>query len=176
MNKEELKKDILEFLYLFPYNVMHEINQSQTKEIFFVAIEKKDIRKTSLKEFFHLYEQSFPLNMVSKESQNYFKNNSNKFYFIFVENLDIKDLFFEQKKQKIEQNANNIIAIRTTGQAADKIENLEYQTKEKFSQLQEISKGLFKIFKDDTVKKFEKTKPILKNKINILKNKITTNS
>ena len=72
----------------------------------------------------------------------------------------------------IENNANNIISIRTIGVAADPLEHMEYSAQNAFTQIKDVSKGIFGVIKDELKSKITEKTPIIKRKVKLLKNKI----
>lgn len=170
MNSDELKEEIKNYLYIFPYHILHE--DYKGKEVFFALVSKKDINQDWLNEFWSLYEQTYPIKNLSAKSLKFIKENKDNYYAVWVETLDLEDSFFETKKNYIENNANNIIAIRTIGVAADPLEHMEYSAQNALTQIKDVSKGVFGAIKDEVKSQLTEKTPVIKRKVKLLKNKL----
>ena len=164
INKDFIAQEVKDFLYLFPYNVMFESN-TQNEDVFFVVIDRKDCKTTILKNFFALYEEEYGLENLSKPTMNYIKNSQDKFFFVFVDKVNRTDPFYQEKTENIKKNANNIIAIRAIGEAADSLEHWNYEVEKKLKQTKRVSTEVFKLLQEEAGNKLNDVKPKIAAKI-----------
>jgi hypothetical protein len=162
------------------YQVLHEQSPTNTKlEHYFIAVTALEVQTASMKDFLRNYQDNFPLLDIAETSQKYINNNKHKFYFLFLDTLDKSDLFFAEKERHLKQSVGNIISIRMYGAPVDLTSYIESQTEKYFTQFKNISESIASIAKDEITsglkigaKKINEKAPIVKKKLEELKNKV----
>lgn len=138
-----------------------------------------DVQHASVKDFLNRYQQKFPLLDISTVSQKYIEKNKEKFYFVFLDTLDKKDVFFLEKEKHLKQSAGNILSIRMFGKPINLTSYVSSQTEKYFTQFKNISESIAIVAKDEIkngleigVKKLNEKAPLVKKKLEKLKNKV----
>lgn len=168
----KVNESIKEFLLNFPYQILHEQDKVDNDiEHFFVGIERSDIKTNILKKYIEGHCYHYPVKNLSKSSMKYLDDNKENYY-LLIDSLDKKDLFYKQKAKFIENNTANILSLKWTGEASDMSSHLVYNAEKYLTDFKDISVFLGEVAKDKMKEKivkgyalFEENKPFLKAKI-----------
>jgi hypothetical protein len=176
-NKENLK----EFLIFFPYEVLHESSKkNKNLEHFFCIIKKEHIKNPVVTQFFNSYVATNPVNDLSKQSMEYKENIEDNFFFVHMDTLDKKDIFYDKKKSILENNSNNILSIRMINEPVDIPKHISHNIDNYVSQFKDLSLGAGLLAKDaftDGINKskelFKEKSPAIEQKANEIKDKLS---
>lgn len=167
MSFVEDNHEIKMFLQDFPYEVVHETDNSHTFEYYFVVMALDDDYKRIspyIFDVFSEYYHRFPLDMLSEQTQRFMFGNHTKYQFAFVDKLSLDDPFFKQKETFIRENANNIICKRLTGEYADPSLQIALQMENYFEQFKDISSHLGETVRQKAKAKLHAGKELLNEK------------
>lgn len=171
MNTKEIFKD---FLRNNQYHVMHETDtENSNLEHFFVFFQMKDILKLSptkdrdLKEaeiivtYLDGFQKITSMQNLSVKTMSFIKTRTNKLIYIPLESLDKNHHFYLKRKKELEDNYENLLAIKMIGEPADSHKHFNYTIDSKISDIKDISLGISGFAKDVVQEKA----PILKQKL-----------
>ncbi len=162
------------------YTVLHEASyNNENIEHYFIFIAQQDVKDQEVKNIFNDYEKKYPLLDVSESSKNYMKEKREYFYFIYIDSLNKKDLFFQENEKALKENVHNIISLRMIGEPIDLTTQLGTYAEKYLAQVKKISFSLGAILKEEVdkgikigVTKINKNKPFIKEKIKGFKNRL----
>lgn len=168
---EEEKEILIKFLKeCNQYSVLHEASISDNnKEHYFIFIGTQDSKNDKINILLQNYECKYPILDVSDATKKYMNEKRKYFYFLYIDTLDKKDIFFQENERLLKENISNIISLRIIGEAVDMPTHLEAHAVKYFSQIKEISLSLGSVLKDELN---EKIKPMVANKFQEIKKKI----
>jgi hypothetical protein len=173
IDDKEVMKD---FLRLFPYSVMHECKASDKKmEQFFVVIQKNHENmplNPTVMSYLDSYTKGYPLTDVSVVTKNYIRSHNKDFFFVMIDTLDTSNTFYNQQKEFVMHNANNILSIKLIGEVADVDAHLSSNFDRYFSQFKEISTVLGEIAKEKVSQGIEKGRILFEEKSPVIKKNI----
>lgn len=176
------KEIIKEFLFYFPYKLMHESGKRNPEvEHFFCIINRSHFKENAtLIAYFNHYNKEFPLDDLSDQTNLFQKETLEDFIFVFIDTLEHKDSLFEKKRLVLEDNCNNILSLRLIGEVTDLPKHLNHSFDNYLTQAKDIGFGAGLLAKDalvDTVHKgkvkFQEHAPIVQKKAIALGNKLS---
>ena len=156
----EQKEKIKHFLHTCKnYVVWHEEDpKNKNKECYFIFIAKKDISKSYsvVHDVLNVYCEELPLKNVSVATKTFMEMNKNKFYFVYLDELEKDDVFFKQKEEKLKENVINILSKRILDEYVDVVKVLETNVNQYAQQAKLFGLATFKVLKDEVKKKLNK--------------------
>lgn len=78
--------------------------------------------------------------------------NKNKFYFVYLDELEKDDVFFKQKEEKPKENVINILSKRILDEYVDVVKVLETNVNQYAQQAKLFGLATFKVLKDEVKK------------------------
>lgn len=178
MTTVPINNEIKTFLEDFPYEVMHENDNTNQYEYYFVVMSLEDTRKTVssyMNDVLNNYIQDYPLDMLSPQTLKFMSNNKMRYHFVFIDKISLDDPFFKQKELFIKENANNILSKRMIGVLVDPALNFSNNVEQYLGSFKDISLSLGKLAKIKAQEKLNQGKNILDEKTPMLKDNISKN-
>jgi hypothetical protein len=93
-------------------------------------------------------------------------NKREEFFFIYIDTLDKKDLFFKEKEKLLKENIHNIISIRMIGEPVDLKTHISENAIKYLYQLKYLSLSFGEVIKEELTRGLKVGVEKIKTRIN----------